>query len=919
MQTKLSKLLICAISAITASCAASACVITSENGNSVLTPSHWITVSDTPFDGTQTDTYLWANVNIGDEHLAVPAWADGTGSFHFKMPMSLVSPWQDTPIDSVWLSDGEVGCEMTGFTRGALRKKTGVLESMFLGQAIKTRALVEMQGIDPDTRIYKETGEPVRDRDMIRPMIMAKRAYDVHKRFQAEAATNAGLQHTLDVLNAYLAEDGFVEKYLNEVTLFDEAAQMGEENFVKETRLDQGRARYHWPYSKASGGNSVGMQVMGRVAPKTPEILAIYMRMQMDAAAYNAPKVAALRDTAGTYFGFASGLATMGGGPQIAAFYSNFAALMFLETMIQKVTEGLYPESFEKIAVGPGPLLIRLNEDPMAGSIQRINVTPRAKGLNAAGLIVDAVINYFPFGKGVKGFKNLVAKRLSGKSAKPILTEGAQAIKNVKNQAARSVKQADDAGKHWTNEKVPIDDFGFVVDYLEGFYKQALGMVSGNSNHGNLLQIKPFTYPEVNVLKPGWYQARLDARGFFSWDVSDTRIDYVSKKAGESEVLFSTMPGKFAEDYIETTEMIRVREPGLLVSPQDKIIMPGDVVRYEASVVNMSELEFGLRELRVETRDRFEARLADRYVSDGVETREYDVFSSEDPNDFPSDVTFVTKAFKTPVTEARVLSLPEITPFLNCISFNESVKFQALDEMGEPLGSADWGKLGPGRIEADGTYYAPDKGDSEVTIFLKTSGGAIIDELTIQLGCSCMWDAESGIGEKADGTMISVSQVSAGETPNYSIMTMDGRDAVISMAGEGSVRNPVNGGVTMQFGDKSLVSGVPVYTDPSSGCDVPTTDFKQWSIMGDRWLHGRVKGYTMDIETLTNACPTLHPFEFSFTADLRGDLPGSMSNILSGMQKGDIPGVDGEAADILASVAGAGLNISACFDTGEID
>ena len=406
--------------------------------------------------------------------------------------------------------------------------------------------------------------------------------------------------------------------------------------------------------------------------------------------------------------------------------------------------------------------------------------------------------------------------------------------------------------------------------------------------------------------------AHRDETKFLNWETQDKLIKYSAKDPGKTTVTFSTMPGKFADDHIEKKQIIQTQDPAILVSPDRYIIMPGDVVRYEATVVGVDIMEVKQRDLNVATPAGFNASLVTRQLESEIETDVYDVSTSKSVSSYPARIAFEANHYDG-LRTVREIALPEISPSVSCVPHETSIEFQALDHNDVPIASATWDKEGPGTLSGKGIYTAPSEGRGEVKVQLLSPSGELVDETSFTLGCSCEWSAQIGSSQNASGKMISVSSIGVGEVPALNVMTMDGEEAVIAFTAEGDVNRWEEGAVTLQFGERNYVAGVGIYTDPRDKCIMPETRVSHWDIAGERWLQGGLYGEAMDISTVANGCPTLHPFKFSFTADLTGNDLTSMDGIMEMMRGKELSGIDSDTADLLAGISGMGLNISACF------
>lgn len=879
------------------------CKVDAEGG--LLQPGKWVAVTDTPFIAEGEGAAIWVYIEIDGENTAVPAWADDADTFRFKAPASLKSPWEEVAVDEFWLTDGEVGCDIEGLRRGAMRQRNGIFEAMLMGNVIGMQARLRQLGIDPETRVYTDTGAPVTDRDIIRPMMEAKRLYRDYKALESDAQNDPDLSERIAVLNAYFEASGAAELILKNADADDDLARLFED-----TQAQKGGHLRRGMIHRMRAPASVGATIMSAKAPESPEELAEMLRLQLGSSSANSPFASYFRDTAGTFYGAGALMLEVGGAKPVAKIYGAAAHTLFLDAMMHKIKEGLYPESFDRIEVVGGPYNLRLNEEPTEGELTGIWVVPRAKGLNVAGLIADAAINFMPFVKRGRAAKGRIAKRLGADPA--VIKESVKSAVDVAKSAPKVFSKNGDELVQMTMKHV--------TELFEGFYKQAFGMVSGNSNYGNVATIKPFTYPRVDIFEPGWYEARPEHYSFLNWNIDPApkSIRYSSKANGDTKVTIRNMPGKFAAANIQTIQTIRVQKPGILVDPMRKIVMPGTPIIYQAAVVGVDIMQPEQRRMKVLTEEGFIASNQGYATNGGLETVTYRVETASSPDAYPSTVTFLSEEYAELMTE-RVIETPTITPDATCVPPGETIEFQALDEVGKPLSDAQFFLEGPGQLTRTGLYTAPARSTrtkgKTVTVKLGTRPDAIVDTMDFTIGCSCEWSVNVA-GLSDGGRMVSVSEM-PGELSRFTMMTMDGEKLFVGVAGEGPIRSPKTTNASIQAGERSFVSAEEFNFDPTADCAAPKARRSRWSLLGDRWLQGRISGEVIEVSELLRKCPPIKSFTFSFTADLGGENKASTGSILDGLLQGGMSDADPEAREMISAIGGLGLSTSACFDTVE--
>lgn len=917
VQKRIGRLLATTIIASVTGLTASALECSLSDGTKELKPAHWVTVKGAPFEASDTDTHLYAYIQIGEEERVVPAWADGTDGFYFRVPASLVSPWSNVGVDEFWLSDGETGCQITGLTRTGLRRKSGVLESLLLGSAYHTTELVRGLGIDTETRTYLESGEAA-ERDLVRPMIMARRDFESFADVKSLAARDAEFGEILAVIDSYLAESGTVERLLDSTTREQDVSDAFEDGDLKESHwygAEKFEARIpQAPAKPASGGGfrQSGKALMSNKAPKSPSELAAMLNAHLDSAAMSAPWTSLYRDYAGTLFGVSGAMFEAGQFPPGKYLTGGAANALFLQGMFHKVRDGLYPETLVKLDIRGGPYALRPGSVPTEGKITAIYVTPSAKGVNLAGLVADAVLNFVPFGGASKAVRGRLAKKAVKDAAEDVLESTVR--QRIKKRVATEVAQT----KAWRQSKTlkDVDYKEFFETYFDGLLKQSLALISGNSKWGNVAVVPPFWYEPVNIMEPGWYMANLDTQAFLNWDNQGDLVVYSAKAEGQSIAIIGTQPGRYGNAHLTENISITVGDPALLVSPDRKVIMPGATVSYDVTVLGADPMQISERKVDAEVKQPFAVTYTGETANGALAPMQsFSVKTSKSTGDYPAEVTFKSRHFYN-VTSERLIELPRIAPNLACVPEGETVKFFAPDEAGEPLANTVWELDGPGRLDSSGSYTAPQRSGSSATIRLVSLSGDTIDEQDIAIGCSCQWSMAVDAKPVVKGTMVSVSTYGSGDSAGYTLMSMDGEDGVMTIAGEGSAVQPATTGVNLSHGDNHYVSGIQLYTPPDSQCRLPSSEMLSWQTLGDDWLTGQVIGDAVKIDTIGSTCPTLVPFEVSFITRLDGQRLTNLDNVLGGMAQGQVPGMSADTAALMESLAGAGLNISACFDEG---
>ena len=105
----------------------------------------------------------------GEDHV-LPAWSNNGGLFEFIVPADYVNPWQDKPIDEFWLTDGEMGCQLEGFTQTALEADPSALTALAMDMVTEYQTLAAEMGypIDDILNIVENQKEPSESEPVLR-------------------------------------------------------------------------------------------------------------------------------------------------------------------------------------------------------------------------------------------------------------------------------------------------------------------------------------------------------------------------------------------------------------------------------------------------------------------------------------------------------------------------------------------------------------------------------------------------------------------------------------------------------------------------------------------------------------------------------------------------------------------------------
>jgi len=841
---------------------ASACSLRSQD--TTLNPGQWITVVNAPFEASDNTAQLWASYIVGEEVISVPAYANGGDGFSTLVPLFVEDSWSAQSDAVLALHDGEVGCEITGLARAALTPAGGTVSLMLASLMEKAAISAEFDGT-PTAEInalVTNPGPTAEESDDL-SIWWIDRALSDWTQVLSEAKSNTKTAELARKLDAYFAQTSRVQNVLDQAKSLNDIRSEAEPNApILRTPLREGTLRLPLvpriirAQAKPPAGKTPAPLVT--IDPKAvglakqysdPSKLARDMRQQIGAAVRNHPEISATRDTAGTLFGISAALATAGSGGALSKLSGRLAHGIFLDTMRDKIHEGILPSKLLRMEIIGGPYELVREPGLDAGQIQDMTIVPWAKGANVAALAADVAINYLS----LSSAKNVLKRALP-------FSKGAKPLSNLEKVGAYSNKIANRKAETLQRETASVGVlFETLNSMLEGISKQVLGKRTGSPNFPKVAIIPPFEYPPVSIIEPGWYKTQGVDPAVVAWEPKERRIDFFAANTGVANVEFRPRPQAFGIYKLKKIVSISVNRPTIDVSPGHHIVAaPGTTHSYTARVLNWPKSQ-AVPEVSVELSPGFEI-LSQQPATRSGET-EVKIAAAKTIGSFRGTVTFAIDVPGVPPTE-RTIGLPQISPNQPCIPFGETVQFAAPDHNGKQTAHTKWVLQGKGNLNASGLYTAPKRGRrSRITINLvATKTGDTIDEKRMRLGCACEWDIDVA-GKSDEGKILSISGISIEAVTQTIVQTLDGKKLTLGLTAEGGMLNPKTVRAVVQDGPTSWVSG-QLFSSLQFGkeCELAKTSIAQWRKLSEDWLYIDLRGTVLNGSQLSDACSILSPY-----------------------------------------------------------
>ncbi|GLQ22111.1 hypothetical protein AB6B39_05780 [Algimonas porphyrae] len=886
---------------------AQACSIS--GGDTRLSPAAWVSIVDTPFEADDRDSHLWVTLDGGNDLISVPAFADGADGFDFMVPADFNDPWVTKPDVTIWLSDGEMGCRIDGLSHEALPKTN--LSAMMQASALvadNMRAIAASMGMpEADIRSVAEDGAPAPDGDGVLGALRDATDVTMMLIMARQTASPEDVEE-LKVMNAFIGQTEMFRR-------LSEASALNQEIYDVMVNLpDRGAAQalppklphtpapsnipmpsntksspqpasnYYKAWGKTLFDEVTRMPETDWREPQSAAHLSLMMRKQSSAEIGNS-KAAGYRDTTGTVLGMGnSALSLMGGGGKVAGqAFARWADLLFLQALSDKLVDGIYPGEFVSIDPVGGPYSLSLETRPKDGRITELNVVTRAKGINPAKIAADIANQFAPYGKaaGALGKAGGRMARLGKKSASVVPQKvGTDILSKASQAAADSAKAARKARQD------------AVISSIESVAKQLIASKVGNVKDKNFFSksvIPPFEYSPVNILDPGYHQSNLTDPSLLHWRTQERAISYSARQKGRTTYRYMVAPNKWGaqdKDTISGSTDILVGAEILSLSPPVQGVVPGDDVALlvELGLKDTGEankdLNFEFSAPGFKVLDLKGPRIVkrDSHAGNGwMRTAHWVAYirTGPDPASYPSTAT--VSLFDNPDIRATAqIRMGTIEPHRTCIDVGGTEQFIFADAENNPLSEVSWQLSGPGELTSNGFYMAKegDRGTATVTA-LRATDGVEIGRTEFSVGCTCSWNLQFD-GLETEGSSLGYSEVSLMGVEQFNILLLDGSASVPSLTGQGRLLNPDTISTTIQDGERTYMSGLPVSVNLGSildtpNCVTPKTIREDWAVEGGRWLVGQISGEVASAEELTSGCVRMvKPYVFWFRIDLGG-------------------------------------------------
>ncbi len=863
-----------------------------KGGERALQPGSWIQVVNSGFDVDTPDSLLWAMFDFGDDQTVVPAFLVPKSGFEFVVPPTMYKPWEDKAIKSLWITNGEVGCEIKGLTHRAMEQNPRLLQHLIGLTGNNYAALSADMGFSQD-----EINQAVLNTASVQQNpVLAYSASLFHllpyfKELYRERQSSKEIALALDVMDAYIASTGILDR-------LEELDKINQEFIEEANTAGQLFSERHLLFASANRVNPLydysNLKTITRpietnwAEPKSANELAMQMRKQYRASLANSThknlekgifnpnsltglKTSVLRDSAGTVLGLGGLLASQAGGAAgkpIAFGYSMAAHHLFMQAFGDKLVDGLYPSKFESISVQGGPWRIYTQKRPKRTTVNKIMVTTSAKGLNMAQLLVDIINNFFPYGKAIGSAGAKLSAKVRSAALKKVGPKLGSRFSQLRSQSIKSQREA----------------LSSVAEGTEALGKQVLSQQIGDAKFDGPLsafKISKFNLPPINILEKGFYHAALDTKSTLlpSFTNQPTLLFYDAKKAGDAVLTYRPMPGLWGNNEISGTQLIQVDPDDLWVSPSTQTILPGQLfsvtVTHSRGDTRASDVDLDITlSDGFKVSDLSEPLLA---VKNGTPIVSW-VVTIQSPSDKGKfSGTILVKRFSAPNQQAKArVDAPQIYPRPFCVDQSTVTQFNLVDENNASFSEISWESSPLGRISKNGSFTSGDiKGNSIITA--KTTDGVLVDELELTVGCSCYWRLDLD-GMQDQGKIISSGGANVGPVSTFLVNFIDAEKLVPAITGQGTLKSPSTVSVTVQKGETSYLSGLPVNTNILSGvqgrqCVTPSNRLLDWSIHNDRWLSANIIGSAANHQELGSACiKNVVPFSLQFMLDIAGSV-----------------------------------------------
>lgn len=477
-----------------------------------------------------------------------------------------------------------------------------------------------------------------------------------------------------------------------------------------------------------------GLTVMqGVKIPKNAETLSKMMNHQLSSEINGKPHVGIFRDLSGLVAekGFtAINLAAGNKAKHLQSAGELYNAAIALWGFADKLMAGFFPNELVDIEVTYGPNELNIYENKN-GSVDEINVTPQAPGIDLATVML---------GTAIQSMK--VQQTLGKLAARPKLTnylmqskigDGYQLLQimaYVFPKAATATSETVSFTAPWAADNL----------LLPKVPKSALN-------------VNPFKYPPVNIMQPGYFTVLSKTTDLLGITARSEVVNYHAVSTGTAKLLVHSNGAKFANAQIETILDVKINADDFTLTPQLK-----------ASAFGQTH-QLKLRTFAQKDITDFTLKLADgmKWVSksligteqtgtkDEVKIYALVVTAPLNKTQFPATIEASRKGSSGSGQQATLV-LPKLVPELMCIEPGVSYRFDVstvsqnqTEERNLDLENFAIQVDGPGQVSEHWNYrVAESVVEKNTTIqLIDRKDQAIYDEATVAIGCGCQWQAET--------------------------------------------------------------------------------------------------------------------------------------------------------------------------------
>ena len=216
-----------------------------KDGSTRLEPAKYTVIVDTPFAEDDPDSFLYVFMDIDQELSIVPAFPDVDGGFGFVVAANYAQAWTDKSVTSLWLTDGDVGCEIENITHAALPRRPGALHSLSLTMMGPPSALAADMGYSTqDIKQSQQTGVSAdKSNPVMNHIAFGMSLFQYQAKLRRDAGNDPEVSNILNVMDAYIAQSEIID-YLERGEILDAAMEAREK---KETENGSGKTLQFFP------------------------------------------------------------------------------------------------------------------------------------------------------------------------------------------------------------------------------------------------------------------------------------------------------------------------------------------------------------------------------------------------------------------------------------------------------------------------------------------------------------------------------------------------------------------------------------------------------------------------------------------------------------------------------------------------